>query len=142
MLENIFYDFDSANLRPESREELDGLVELLNLNPNVTIELSAHTDRKGSDEYNNSLSQRRAESVVRYLVSKGIAADRVTAVGKGRMEPKTVTKAIVKKYDFLKEGEILSEVFIENLPPEQQELAEQVNRRTEFKGFRLTYHME
>lgn len=142
VLENIFYDFDSANLRPESQEELDGLVELLNLNPNVTIELSAHTDRKGSDEYNNNLSQRRAESVVRYLINKGIAADRLTAVGKGKTEPKVVTKAVVKKFDFFVEGAILNEAFIETLPPEQQEMADQVNRRTEFKVLSLTYKLE
>lgn len=142
VLENIFYDFDSANLRPESQDELKGLVELLELNPNVTIELSAHTDRKGSDEYNKSLSQRRAESVVRYLISKGIAADRLTAVGKGKSEPKTVTKAIVKKFDFLKEGEVLNDGFIESLPAEQQEIADQVNRRTEFKVLSITYNME
>jgi peptidoglycan-associated lipoprotein len=104
VLENIFYDFDKATLRPESKEELDGLIDLLNLNPNVTIELSAHTDRKGSDEYNNRLSQRRAESVVNYLITHGIAKDRLTAVGKGKAQPKNVTKAVVKKYYFLKEG--------------------------------------
>lgn len=142
VLENIFYDFDKATLRPESKEELDGLIDLLNLNPNVTIELSAHTDRKGSDEYNNRLSQRRAESVVEYLIAHGIAKDRLTAVGKGKTEPKTVTKAVVKKYDFLKEGEVLTEQFIEQLPPEEQDMADQVNRRTEFKVLSITYNLE
>lgn len=142
VLENIFYDFDSANLRAESQEKLHELVELLELNPNVSIELSAHTDRKGSEEYNKSLSQRRAESVVNYLITKGIAPDRLTAVGKGKSEPKTVTKAIVKKYDFLKEGEVLTDTFIEALPVEQQETADQVNRRTEFKVLSITYNLE
>ncbi|GAB6121286.1 PorE family type IX secretion system protein [Dysgonomonas termitidis] len=142
VLENIFYDFDKATLRPESKEELDGLIDLLNLNPNVTIELSAHTDRKGSDEYNNRLSQRRAESVVNYLITNGIAKDRLTAAGKGKTQPKTVTKAVVKKYDFLKEGEVLTEQFIQELPPEQQDTADQVNRRTEFRVLSITYNLE
>lgn len=142
VLENIFYDFDKATLRPESKEELDGLVTLLNDNPNVTIELSAHTDRKGSVEYNDRLSLRRAESVVDYLIKAGIAKDRLVAAGKGKSVPKTVTKAVVKKYDFLKEGEILTEEFIEQLTPEQQDMADQVNRRTEFKVLSITYNME
>lgn len=142
VLENIFYDFDKATLRPESKEELDGLIDLLNVNPNVTIELSAHTDRKGSEEYNINLSQRRAQSVVDYLIKAGIEKERLTAVGKGKSEPKTVTKAIVKNYDFLKEGEILTEQFIEELPAEQQKMADQVNRRTEFKVLSVTYNLE
>ncbi|WP_029904342.1 OmpA family protein [Prevotella sp. 10(H)] len=142
VLENIFYDFDKATLRPESKEELDGLIDLLTLNPNVTIELSAHTDRKGSEEYNIGLSQRRAQSVVDYLIAHGIAPDRLTAVGKGKSEAKTVTKAVVKKYDFLKEGEVLTPEFIEQLPPEQQDMADQVNRRTEFKVLSITYNLE
>ena len=142
VLENIFYDYDKATLRPESKEELDGLIALLNDNPNVTIELSAHTDRKGSVEYNDKLSLRRAESVVDYLIKAGIAKDRLVAVGKGKSTPKTVTKAVVKKYDFLKEGEVLTEEFIEKLTPDQQEIADQVNRRTEFKVLSITYNLE
>lgn len=142
VLENIFYEFDKATLLPESKKELDGLIDLLNTNPNVTIELSAHADRKGSDEYNIKLSQRRAESVVNYLIAGGISKDRLTAVGKGKSEPKAVTKAIVKKYDFLQEGDILNEEFLEGLTPEQQEMADQVNRRTEFKVLSITYNLE
>lgn len=142
VLENIFFDFDKATLRPESKEGLDELIDLLTINPNVTIELSAHTDRKGTNEYNDALSQRRAEAVVDYLIAGGIAKDRLTAVGKGKKEPKTVTKAIIKKYDFLKEGEVLTEEFIDQLPPEQQEMADQVNRRTEFKVLSVTYNLE
>lgn len=142
VLENIFFDFDKATLRPESKKELDGLIDLLNQNPNVTIELSAHTDRKGTDEYNNKLSQRRAESVVQYLITGGIKADRLTAAGKGKTEPKKVTKAVIKKYPFLKEGEVLTPEFIEKLPPEQQAMADQVNRRTEFKVLSITYNLE
>ncbi|MBK5720309.1 OmpA family protein [Dysgonomonas sp. Marseille-P4677] len=142
VLENIFYDFDKATLRPESKEELDGLIDLLNQNPNVTIELSAHTDRKGTDEYNNRLSQRRAESVVQYLINRGINKERLTAVGKGKTDPKKVTKAVVKKYNFLNEGDVLNETFIEELSPEQQDMADQVNRRTEFRVLSITYNLE
>jgi peptidoglycan-associated lipoprotein len=142
VLENIFYEYDKATLNPESKEELDGLIALLNDNPNVTIELSAHTDRKGSVEYNDRLSLRRAESVVDYLIKAGISKDRLVAAGKGKSVPKAVTKAVVKKYDFLKEGEILTEEFVEQLTPEQQEIADQVNRRTEFKVLSITYNLE
>ena len=142
VLENIFFDFNKSILRPESKEELDGLIDLLNVNPNVTIELSAHTDRKGSDEYNNALSQRRAEAVVEYLVKAGISPDRLTAIGKGKTEPKTVTRGVKKKYDFLEEGQVLTEQFIEQLTSEQQEMADQVNRRTEFKVLSVTYNLE
>lgn len=142
VLEFIFYDFNQATLRPESKEELDGLINLLNLNPNVTIELSAHTDRVGSDEYNNRLSQRRAESVVNYLIAGGIAKDRLTAVGYGKTQPKVVTKSVVKKYDFLKEGDVLTEEFVKGLTPEQQAIADQLNRRTEFKVLSITYNLE
>lgn len=142
VLENIFYDFDRAALRDESRKELDELIELMDINPNVTIELSAHTDRKGSDQYNDRLSQRRAQSVVDYLINKGVAKDRLSVAGYGKKQPKVVTKNIVKLYDFLKEGDVLTPEFIEGLTPEQQEIADQVNRRTEFKVLSITYGLK
>lgn len=133
VLENIFYDFDRATLRVESKEELDGLIQLLNDNPNIAIELSAHTDRKGSDEYNNNLSLRRAQSVVSYLASNGIDMKRLSAVGHGKANPKVVSKSIADKYGFLNEGDVLSEDFIETLEEEQQVISDQINRRTEFR---------
>ena len=139
VLENIFYDFDKASLRDESKMELDGLIELLEINPNVTIELSAHTDRKGTQEYNQRLSQRRAQSVVDYLIAHRISPDRLTVAGYGKLQPKEVTKNIAKNYDFLNEGDILNEEFIEKLTPEEQEIADQINRRTEFKVLSITY---
>lgn len=143
VLENIFFDFDKSTLRAESKEGLDELIALLNDNPNVAIELSSHTDRKGSDEYNDKLSQRRADAVMHYLISVGgISPDRLTSVGKGKREPKNVTRGIVKKYDFLEDGQVLTPEFIEELPPEQQEMADQVNRRTEFKVSSITYGLE
>jgi peptidoglycan-associated lipoprotein len=139
VLENIFYDFDKAALREDSKKELDALIELLEINPNVTIELSAHTDRKGTQEYNQKLSQRRAQSVVDYLIGHRIAKDRLTVAGYGKLQPKTITKSLAKKHDFLKEGDVLTEEFILTLPTEQQVIADQINRRTEFKVLSITY---
>ena len=139
LIENIFYDFDKATLRPESQTALDELVKLLNENPNITIELSAHTDYKGSDQYNERLSQRRAESVVNYLIANGIAADRLTPKGYGKGKPKRIKRKVAERYLFLKEGDILTEDFIAQLPEEQQEQCNQLNRRTEFIVLRTTY---
>jgi len=142
VLENIFYDFDKAALREESKEELDGLIELLEINPHVTIELSAHTDRKGSQEYNQRLSQRRAQSVVDYLIAHRISPDRLTVMGYGKLQPKVISKNMAKLYDFLNEGDVLTEDFVLGLTPEQQEIADQLNRRTEFKVLSVTYGLE
>ena len=141
VIENIFYDFDKATLRSESKEALDEMIKVLNDNPNVTIELGAHTDRKGTDQYNERLAQRRAQSVVDYLIAGGIAADRLEAKGYGESVPKTINKKMAREFDFLKEGDVLTEEFILNLTPEQQEIADQINRRTEFKVLRTNYNL-
>lgn len=141
LIDNIFYDFDKATLRPESTQALDELIKLLNENPNVTIELSAHCDYRGAIEYNRTLSQRRAESVVSYLVEHGIAADRLSPVGYGKEKPKTIRKKLTETYTFLKEGDVLTEDFIKALKPEEQEICNQLNRRTEFIVLRTTYGM-
>lgn len=140
LIDNIFYDFDKATLRDSSKTALDRLVKLLNDNPNVTIELAAHTDYKGSEAYNKRLSQRRAESVVNYLIAHGIAADRLTPKGYGKDVPKTVKKKLTEKYPWLKEGDVLTEAFIKALDdPQKQEICNQLNRRTEFSVLRTTY---
>ena len=139
LIENIFYDFDKATLRPESQTALDELVQMLNDNPHITIELSAHTDYKGSDQYNERLSQRRAESVVNYLIAHGIASDRLTPKGYGEGKPKRIKKKVAERYEFLKEGDVLTEEYILKLPEEQQEQCNQLNRRTEFIVLRTTY---
>jgi len=87
VLNNIFYDFDKSTLRNESMSELDRLSSLLKENASMRIELSSHTDSKGTDEYNVKLSQMRAQSVVDYLKSKGINADRLVAKGYGESKP-------------------------------------------------------
>lgn len=139
LIDNIFYDFNKATLRPESQTALDELVKLLNENPNVTIELSSHCDYKGSSAYNKLLAQRRAESVVNYLVDKGIARDRLSPVGYGKEKPKTIRKKLTEKLTWLKEGDVLTEEFIKKFDPEKQEICNQLNRRTEFIVLRTTY---
>ena len=141
VIDNIFYDFDKATLRPESQKALDEMIKMLTDNPNVTIELGAHTDRKGSDQYNERLAQRRAQSVVDYLIAGGIDKERLEAKGYGESVPKVINKKMAKSFDFLKEGDVLTEEFILTLPPEQQEMADQINRRTEFKVLRTNYNL-
>ena len=133
-LPNILYDFNKWDLRPESMVSLDKLVETLNDNPNVTIELMSHTDSRDTEEYNMELSQKRAQAVVDYLIDKGIDPDRLSARGYGESSPKVVDEEIASTYDFLREGYILNEQFINSLPnDEQKEIAHQINRRTEFR---------
>ena len=139
LVRNVFYEFDRADITPASEDALNRLVTLLNENPNVTIELSAHCDYRGNDDYNERLSQRRAESVVRYLTEHGITADRLTAKGYGEKHPKTVTKRLAEIYPFLHENDTLTEPYILKLPPEQQETCNALNRRTEFRVLRTTY---
>ncbi len=87
VLKNIFFDFDKATIRPESANELERLIKLLNDNPTIKIELGSHTDSKGSDEYNMKLSDSRSNSVVSYLIGKGISASRLVAKGYGETKP-------------------------------------------------------
>lgn len=142
VVENIFYDYDKADLRPESKTALNELIAVLHDNPNVTIEMASHTDRWGSGAYNINLSERRAKSVVDYLVENGISRDRLQPHGYGKSRPKTVTKRIARLYPQFKEGDILTEEFIKTLSEEDQQAADQINRRTEFSVLSLTYNMK
>lgn len=139
VVENIFYDFDKATLRPESKTALDEMAQMLRDNPHVTIELAAHTDRKGSEEYNMRLSERRAKSVIDYLIAAGIDPQRLSPKGYGESVPKTVTKRINREYPQFPEGTVLTEDFISTLAPEDQEAADQINRRTEFQVLSLDF---
>ena len=141
LIDNIFYDFDKATLTSASTKSLDELVGLLKENPNVTIELSAHCDYKGNAEYNKRLSQRRAQSVVNYLIAHGIKKERLTPVGYGKERPKKVRKKLTEKYPWLKEGDELTQEFILKQSKEHQEICNQINRRTEFIVLRTTYNM-
>lgn len=139
LVRNVFYEFDKATLTNNSCEALDRLTKMLKENPNVTIELSAHCDYRGNAAYNLKLSQRRAESVVRYLTEHGIAADRLTAKGYGKEVPKIVNKRLTETYPFLHTGDTLTVPYILKLPKEQQEVCNALNRRTEFRVLRTTY---
>ena len=139
-LPNIFYDFGKWDLRPESMVSLDKLVETLNDNPNITIELMSHTDSRDTEEYNLALSQKRAQSVVQYLIEKGINAARLSPKGYGESTPKIVDASIAAQSPFLKIGTTLSEQYINTLASEEQkEVAHQINRRTEFRVLKTDY---
>ena len=139
LVDNVFYAFDSAELTDSSTLALDSLVTLMEDNPHVTIELSSHCDYRGADAYNIALSQRRAESVVNYLITHGIAQDRLTPIGYGESRPKVVRKRLTERYPFLHENDTLTEAFIKKLPEDQQEICNALNRRTEFRVLRTTY---
>lgn len=133
VVENIFYDFDKATLRPESKASLDEMAQILRDNPNVTIEMRSHTDRHGTEAYNEALSDRRAKSVVDYLVAAGIDPRRLSWKGYGETDPKKVTKRINKEYPQFPEDTVLNEEYIITLDPDGQAAADQINRRTEFQ---------
>ncbi len=141
VVDNIFYDFDKATLRPESKTALDSIVQVLHDNPNVTIEMASHTDRWGSEEYNINLSQRRAQSVIDYLIEAGIKPDRLQPQGYGKSRPKVITKRLAREFPQFKEGDVLNEEYIEALSEEDQEVADQINRRTEFQVLSIDYKM-
>ncbi|MBP5380612.1 MAG: OmpA family protein [Bacteroidaceae bacterium] len=143
LVRNVFYEFDSAVLTPNSTQALDSLVDLLNENPNITIELASHCDYRGPDAYNERLSQRRAESVVHYLIDHGIAEDRLSPMGYGETRPKIVTRKIAEQNPFLTEGDTLTEAYILTIEDvEKQEICNALNRRTEFRVLRTTYGMD
>lgn len=141
VIENIFYDYDKATLRPESTAALDEMAQVLRDNPNVTIEMASHTDRHGSDEYNIGLSSRRARSVIDYLISVGIQPDRLQSQGYGKSRPKTITRKLAREYPQFPEGTVLTEEYILTLSPEDQDAADQINRRTEFQVLSTDYQM-
>ena len=140
-MENIFYEFGRWEITKASEEELERLVKLLNDNPNITIELSAHTDLKGNEEFNQELSQKRAQSCCDYLLAHGIEKERLTPVGYGKSKPVICDKALNKKYPFIPVDQVLDEAYILSLPEDKQEICNQINRRTEFKVVKTTYKL-
>ena len=139
LVRNVFYEFNSATLTDDSRQSLDKLAQLLGDNANITIELSSHCDYRGNELYNRKLSQHRAESVVNYLIGKGISPDRLTAVGYGKLRPKVVTKRLASSYKYLHEGDTLTEKYIRKLKESEQDTCNALNRRTEFRVLKTTY---
>ena len=138
---NIFYEFGKWTLTSNSEQGLKELVKLLNDNPNITIELAAHTDMVGNNDANKQLSLRRAQSVVDYLIQHGIKADRLTPVGYGEEKPVVVDEELHKQYTFLPKEQLLDEAFISTLPADKQEICHSLNRRTEFRVLKTTYNL-
>ncbi len=133
VLPDILYDLNKWDLKPQFRDSLQGLIETLDANENIVIELAAHTDSRNTYEYNDVLSQKRAQSVVDYLVSRGIDPDRLIAKGYGKRVPRTLTKDITKDGVLFKAGTTLTDSVINLLPNTQaKEAAHSLNRRTEF----------
>jgi peptidoglycan-associated lipoprotein len=140
-IDNIQYAFGKTDLLPESKSSLDSLTSLLTLNPTIVIELMSHSDCRGDDAVNSEISQKRAQSVVAYLIAKGIQPGRLVAKGYGESSPKKVTKKLAKSNPFLKTGITLTCAFIETLSDEKQrEICHQINRRTEFRVLSSDYH--
>ena len=140
-MSNVFYEFGKWTLTADSEKGLNELVQLLNDNPNITIELSAHTDMVGNDVANKQLSLRRAQSVVDYLIQHGIDSERLTPVGYGEEKPVVVDDALNKQYTFLPNEQVLDEAFITTLSADQQEICNSLNRRTEFRVLKTTYKL-
>ena len=140
-MSNIFFKFGSWELTPDSEAGLSKLVQLLNDNPNITIELAAHTDMVGNNQANQELSMKRAQSVVEYLIKHGIEQARLTPVGYGEEKPVVVDEALRKQHPFLPKEQVLDEAFISTLTKEQQEICNSLNRRTEFRVLKTTYNL-
>lgn len=138
---NIFFQFGSWELTADSEDGMQALVKLLNDNPNITIEMAAHTDMVGNNAANQELSLKRAQSVVNYLIKHGIDAARLTPVGYGEEKPVVVDEALHKQYTFLPKDQVLDETFISTLTADKQEICNSLNRRTEFRVLKTTYNM-
>ncbi|RLD45409.1 MAG: hypothetical protein DRI89_01065 [Bacteroidetes bacterium] len=140
VLPEILYDLAKWNLKPQYQDSLQGLIQTLRDNPNLVIELAAHTDTRDSDERNDILSQRRAQSVVDYLIIRGIDPQRLVAKGYGEHVPLTLNKDMVRDGFLFTEGITLDEDYINSLVTnKEKETAHQMNRRTEFKVLRKDY---
>lgn len=140
-IDDILYEFGKYTLTKESEKALNGLVKMLNDNPHITIEIGAHTDMVGSGESNLLLSTKRAESVVEFLIKSGIEKERLAAKGYGETKPIKVDAAMVQKYDFMKEDDVLNEEYIQKLDEKQKEIVNRINRRTEFMVIKTTYKL-
>ena len=140
-MDNIFFKFGSWELTSDSEAGLQALVKLLNDNPNITIELAAHTDLVGNNEANQELSHKRAQSVVDYLIKSGIEKERLTAIGYGEEKPVVVDENLHKLYPYMPKDQVLDEAFITTLTADKQEVCNSLNRRTEFRVLKTTYNL-
>jgi len=137
VLPDILYDLAKWDLKPQYRDSLQGLIETLDANENLVIELASHTDSRDSDERNDILSQKRAQSAVDYLISRGIDPERLLAKGYGERVSRTLNKDLTREgYTFVA-GTVLTDSVINLLPSNAvKEAAHQLNRRTEFSILR------
>ncbi len=134
MLPDILYDLGKWDLKPQFEDSLQGLIETLQINPTITIELASHTDSRDTEERNDILSQKRAQSVVDYLIIRGIDPLRLTAKGYGERVPRALQKDVKVHGHAFKAGTVLNEAFINSLSSnDAKEAAHQMNRRTEFR---------
>ena len=134
VLPEIQYDLDKWDLKPQYQDSLQGLITTLDENPFLKIELSSHTDARASFEYNDVLSQKRAQSVVDYLIERGIDPDRLVAKGYGERQPRVLHRDFVRDDFTFEKGTVLTETYIDSLPTTDiREAAHQLNRRTEFR---------
>ncbi|MBQ7192707.1 MAG: PD40 domain-containing protein [Paludibacteraceae bacterium] len=140
-MNNVFYEFGKWELTESSSKELLDLVKMLNDNPYITIELSAHTDMVGDSVANRTLSEKRAQACVDFLIKQGIEKERLTPVGYGESKPVVADKALHDKYRFIPVEQVLDETFLNTLTKEQQETCNQINRRTEFRVLKTTYKL-
>ena len=138
---NIFFKFGSWELTPDSEDGLNALVKLLNDNPNITIEMAAHTDMVGNNAANQELSLKRAQSVVNYLIKAGVEKERLTPVGYGEEKPVIVDEILHKQYPYLPKDQVLDETFITTLTADKQEVCNSLNRRTEFRVLKTPYNL-
>lgn len=141
VLPEVLYDFDKWELLQQYQDSLNGLVQIMIDNPRIVIELGSHTDIRGSFGYNDTLSYKRAKSVVDYLISKGIAIGRIVPYGYGERVPRTLTRNMIRdRFTFVK-GTKLTEDYINQFQGNEKkfEAAHQLNRRTEFRVLRNDY---
>lgn len=133
-IDNINYELGKWELLPQAKTSLDRLVDLLKLNPEAIVEVSAHTDNTGDEQLNMELSEKRAASVLKYLNQKGISAKNLKSKGYGESIPLRVNQKTARQYEFLRENDLLNDETIEKLGNENlKEIARGLNRRTEFR---------
>jgi len=133
-LSNIFYDFDDDKILLDAEKDLSVLLDLMQRYPDMVIELSSHTDYRGPNDYNEKLSQRRADSAKKWLTERGIEVERIKAVGYGEKLPATVDSITIEGTEKLQIGWVLDFNLVSKLTPkENREVAHQINRRTEFR---------
>ena len=140
VLPDILYDLGKWDLKPQYQDSLQGLIQTLRDNPKLVIELASHTDSRDTEERNDILSQKRAQSVVDYLIMRGINPERLIAKGYGERVPRILKKDIIKDGFLFKAGTKLDDAFINSLPSKaQKEAAHSLNRRTEFRVLRRDF---